>query len=279
MNEKYLPIGTVCTLKGKNKKVMVTGFYSVEFNGNLKINDYFGCVYPEGMLKPEAMGTFNHSDIEKVDFIGYINEEQEKFKKLLNKLTNNTDESKNEDWVLASNEAYSKILFDENGVVVLAEPAPEVNKKDEIRFDKNGFVVSVETNKQNNPFYQNYDSVEQSKEVSNSIINNNLDDKIDSKMFEEQKKSLNKIEFDENGFVVSVKEEKSMNQYKFDENGILISIGEEKIEDDVPPIGPGLPGYVEPVPPIGPGLPGYVAPKQEQSNYKFDENGVVVEVN
>ena len=40
MNEKYLPIGTICTLKGKNKKVMIVGVYGVEFNGNLKINDY-----------------------------------------------------------------------------------------------------------------------------------------------------------------------------------------------------------------------------------------------
>lgn len=47
------------------------------------------------------------------------------------------------------------------------------------------------------------------------------------------------------------------------------------VEEDIPPIGPGLPGYVEPetakvsepnvtseedIPPIGPGLPGYVAP-------------------
>ncbi len=51
---------------------------------------------------------------------------------------------------------------------------------------------------------------------------------------------------------------------------------ETNVEEDVPPIGPGLPGYVEPttieenvptveqeeddIPPIGPGLPGYVAP-------------------
>ncbi len=69
---------------------------------------------------------------------------------------------------------------------------------------------------------------------------------------------------------------------------------EESI-DSIPPIGPGLPGYVAPqpeiedianIPPIGPGLPGYVEPKVEESNIqleqninngiKFDENGVVI---
>ena len=41
MEQKYLPIGSVCTLKGKNKKVMITGYYSVEFNGNFKISKQF----------------------------------------------------------------------------------------------------------------------------------------------------------------------------------------------------------------------------------------------
>ena len=50
MIDKYLPIGTVCTLKGNNKKVMVIGFFSVEYNGNIKMYDYQGCSYPEGIL-------------------------------------------------------------------------------------------------------------------------------------------------------------------------------------------------------------------------------------
>lgn len=48
------------------------------------------------------------------------------------------------------------------------------------------------------------------------------------------------------------------------------------VEEAIPPIGPGLPGYVAPqvdqatedsvnIPPIGPGLPGYVAPQVEQA--------------
>ncbi len=79
--------------------------------------------------------------------------------------------------------------------------------------------------------------------------------------------------------------------------------GQDKAEpklEDIPPIGPGLPGYVAPateskeekkedvkledIPPIGPGLPGYVAPQvnteenktDKKDELKFDENGVVV---
>ena len=227
MNKKYLPIGSVCTLKGKSKKVMITGFYSVGFNGNLRINDYCGCAYPEGLLLPETVCTFNHSDIEKVDFVGYKNDEQEKFEQLLNRLTNNVNENSEDDWVLASNKSYSKILFDENGVVVLAEPVVENVKKEKINFDENGIVISV-GEQQENPFYKNYDS----KEYPNNIVDNEDIFKkteegetlIDNKELDKQKKLLNQIEFDENGIVVAVKSEKPKERYKFDENGILISV-------------------------------------------------------
>ena len=81
MESKYLPIGSVCTIKGKSRKVMITGYYSIKFNGNLRINDYKGCIYPEGLLISDQTCSFNHSDIEKVDFVGYKNEDQEIFQK------------------------------------------------------------------------------------------------------------------------------------------------------------------------------------------------------
>jgi len=57
----------------------------------------------------------------------------------------------------------------------------------------------------------------------------------------------------------------------------------------VPPVGPGLPGYVAPapvepaVPPVGPGLPGYVAPAPVEpapivDGIQFDANGKVIAV-
>mgnify|MGYP004614868927 CR=1 FL=1 len=305
MNEKCLPIGTVCTLKGKNKKVMITGFYSVEFSGNLKIKDYCGCVYPEGLLLPEQTCSFNHTDIEHIDFKGYTNQEQLVFERRLKGLTGDEEAAAAEfhaknDMVLASNKSYSKLLFDENGVVMIAEEA-----KTPVKSSKQESVkLEVE-----NPFHKEYATssapVSAKPSADWKIFNNGLAFSEDgtvvadaTNLEEKKKQSLNDIKFDENGVVVAVNtvDEVSSNfkanasNIKFDENGVVIS--EEKA---IPPIGPGLPGYVEPkqesnikfdengvvvseeeaIPPIGPGLPGYVEPHQE-SNIKFDENGVVV---
>lgn len=261
--EKYLPIGSVCTLKGKNKKVMITGYYSVEFKGNLTIKDYVGCAYPEGLLLPELTCNFNHDDIENIDFIGYINEEQEKFKGLLNRLTGNVSEEekakefhKNNDMFLTSNASYSKLLFDENGVVMIAETAkPEVkeNKTLEYTFDENGVVISVNNyDNVSNPFkYNSENSPKVVQQNDWSILN---DKKIDNSNELENRKTieLNKIEFDENGVVISVGSSESNNNktYEFDENGVVVSVGTVKNESSTE--------------------------DKKIPNYKFDENGVVI---
>lgn len=191
MSVKYLPIGTICTLKGKHRKVMITGFYSVEFNGNLKINDYSGCSYPEGLLFSGSVCTFNHSDIENIDFMGYESEAQIKFNSLLKRLTENeVEQKKSDNWVLASSKSYSKLLFDENGVVVLAEP---VKSQNEVKLAEEKVVDISNNSKVENPFYTDYSSISKKNEV-------NLDEKIFGK-------------------------------YKFDENGILISIENSEYEE------------------------------------------------
>ena len=218
MEEKYLPIGSVCTLKGKNRKMMITGYYSVEFNGNLKIKDYLGCIYPEGMLLPDQTASFNHKDIEKIDFLGYKNKEFETFMNMFDKLTGNEKDRqkseykvpKSDDMILTSSNSYSKLLFDENGVVMIAEPvAQEPKSKDLIKFDKDGYVISVDAEKDvENPFYKEYQNTLNDKNTKSDNWN-----------------IFNKIEFDENGVVISVGEkEEPSEQYKFDENGILISV-------------------------------------------------------
>lgn len=268
--EKYLPIGSVCTLKGKNKKVMITGFYSVVFNGNLKITDYSGCTYPEGLLLPELTCNFNHSDIEEVNFIGYLNDDQKKFNNMLKRLTNDeTKEYTKDDWILSSGNSYSKILFDENGVVVLAEPIVEEKKlNNNIKFDENGVVIADDSAKVNNPFYKSYeDVVSLPINNENNIFSNVEFDEngvvVSTETFDSQKKeSLNKIEFDENGVVistgVSTRPEEVETNYEFDENGTVVAIGER--QEDISPIGPGLSENVE----------------SKEVNYKFDENGTVV---
>ena len=277
MEQKYLPIGSVCTLKGKNKKVMITGYYSVSFSGNLKINDYKGCAYPEGMLLPEFACSFNHTDIEKIDFVGFKNEEQETFKGLLNRLTGNVDEEsaaefhKENDMFLTSNSTYSKLLFDENGVVMIADPVIEQPKEiktsdwKNIKFDENGYVISTGNDEDiNNPFHKEYEVNEQKEE-------NNTDWKIfnkiefdengtvvstDDNVSDKKEEMLSEIKFDENGTVISVKgedlkQEQGFEQYRFDENGTLIALGNVEMGEEK------------------------ISSPQNQE-FQFDENGVVV---
>lgn len=276
MEQKYLPIGSVCTLKGKNKKVMVTGYYSVSFSGNLKINDYMGCAYPEGMLLPEFVCSFNHTDIESVDFVGFKNEEQETFKGLLNRLTGNTDEEsaaefhKDNDMYLTSNSTYSKLLFDENGVVMIADPVveqpQEIKTADwkSIKFDENGYVISTGSDEDiNNPFHKEYETNEQKEEkTADWKIFNKLEFdengtvvSTDDNITDKKEEMLNEIKFDENGTVISVKgedlkQEQSFDQYRFDQNGTLIALGNVEMEENV-------------------SLP-------QKQEFQFDENGVVI---
>ena len=287
MEQKYLPIGSVCTLKGKNKKVMVTGYYSVEFNGNLKIKDYMGCVYPEGMLLPEQTCIFNHTDIEKVDFLGLKNDEFYIFKNLLNRLTGNEKSEeekaaefhKENDMFLTSSSTYSKLLFDENGVVMIADPVEQPKKEMEkpswnnIKFNESGTVVSIDEEDVQNPFYKEFENIkvpEQKHSSEWNIFNKIEFDEngtvISVEENKEENNQLSKIEFDENGTVIAVnsdtlKEKNDLSKYKFDENGTLIAVEEDEEE----------------IPAIGPGLPGYVAPENKKvSNYSFDDDGNLV---
>ena len=63
IGKKFLPIGTVVMLKGGTKRVMITGFCSIEGNNMNKMWDYSGCMYPEGFLSSKQTCLFNHEQI------------------------------------------------------------------------------------------------------------------------------------------------------------------------------------------------------------------------
>ena len=77
--DKYLPIGTVCRLKGGKKYVMIGGFCPVSKESDT-IPDYIGIVYPEGIITNEVTLYFNHDQIEEVVFLGFSNDEDKEFK-------------------------------------------------------------------------------------------------------------------------------------------------------------------------------------------------------
>ena len=78
-DERFLPIGTVCKLAKGEKKIMITGYLVSDEKKPDSYYDYSGCVFPEGVLNPKINLLFNHDQIEKVYFKGYINEESEEF--------------------------------------------------------------------------------------------------------------------------------------------------------------------------------------------------------
>ncbi len=80
---KFLPIGTVVLLKGAKKRLMITGFCSFDEAKKDKAYDYTGCLYPEGIISSKQMALFNHSQIEKVFYLGLRDEEEKQFKQNL----------------------------------------------------------------------------------------------------------------------------------------------------------------------------------------------------
>lgn len=82
-NEKFLPIGTVVLLKGAKKRLMITGFCSYDEEKRDKAYDYTGCLYPEGIITSKQMALFDHSQIEKIFYLGYSDDEDKAFKKAM----------------------------------------------------------------------------------------------------------------------------------------------------------------------------------------------------
>ena len=84
MKEKTcLPIGSVVLLKDGKKRVMVYG-RKVKANGEEKVYDYLGCLYPEGALNSKNVILFDHEQIQMVYFIGFQDLEEIAFRQALN---------------------------------------------------------------------------------------------------------------------------------------------------------------------------------------------------
>lgn len=247
MEEKYLPIGSVVTVKGLNKKIMIIGYYSLEYQNSVKIYDYVGCNYPEGMLLKNNMFSFNHSDIVSCDFVGFKDATYETLNKNLNNQLNTDtkgmDQPKN----------FLNLKFDENGVVVYEELSP-VKKAPEV-------VKSIPVA---NPFDAKVDAPETKSETP--VMKNDF-------------------KFDENGFVIednTVKENKkdieSNFKYTFDENGFVIGeerVGEEKKEANETKAGNVQYLFDENGFVVGEQPVGTPNKNEEIPKYTFDENGVV----
>lgn len=255
MKEKYLPIGTVVTVPNVAKKVMITGYYAIEYQNAVKIYDYEGCVYPEGSLAKNSVIAFNHSDITNVDYMGY---EGESFGVL-----NNILKTQQTSGDVEATKPFVNLQFDENGVVVYEELS---DKKVEPKIVKNFVAQDVK-----NPF-EMPSVAPAAANVSAPIVNNNFTFDANGVVLEDNTVKENtadiesnfRYEFDANGVVLSetpVNEAPAVAttpsptsnvQYQFDANGVVV--GEIPVGGDVAPVAPTSGGV----------------------QYQFDENGVVI---
>ncbi len=78
-NKKYLPIGTVVLLKDATKRIMIAGYCVTTIGETTKVWDYCGYRYPEGFGQKADLRMFDHSEIEKIVYLGLINEEEKAF--------------------------------------------------------------------------------------------------------------------------------------------------------------------------------------------------------
>ena len=80
--KKLLPVGSVIQVKESDKKLTIIG---ILMNNNGVKYDYIAVLFPEGYLDPQHLYVFNHEDIEKVCFLGYMNSEYQLFRGTLSK--------------------------------------------------------------------------------------------------------------------------------------------------------------------------------------------------
>lgn len=179
MDEKFLPIGSICTIKASNRKVMIMGYFALDYAEKVKLYDYKGCVYPEGTLGATRI-CFNHSDILSIEYMGYVDSNFTLFNRRLN--------NQQVDKVINNDTIFANFEFDENGVVVFAQPSVETKKEESV------VQSTISANKQsniNNPFYKAM--------VYEPTV-------VEEKKPDEETKDwpiFNNIQFDENGVVVS----------------------------------------------------------------------------
>ena len=131
MLNKYLPLGTVCLLKGAKTKVMIIGYNKNNYKRHI-LYDYIACEYPNGISSKKDKMYFLHNKIDKVFFIGYNDSEQ---KKLLEKFNSELKRKSN----------------DINNVVINEKKKETVQintlKKDEVIKEEKIFKVSEEMQK------------------------------------------------------------------------------------------------------------------------------------
>lgn len=82
--EKYLPIGSIVTLKDSRLKFMIIGYCKNIRIDKYKENDYTACIYPLGIVNLKETLAFKHEQIKDIYYLGYNDKLTKKLNKILN---------------------------------------------------------------------------------------------------------------------------------------------------------------------------------------------------
>ena len=85
--KNLLPLGSVVLVKEATKSLIIVGTRQKDNEG--KKYDYVACLFPEGYINAEMFFLFNHEDIEKVRFVGYIDSEVQVYEQKIRELEEN----------------------------------------------------------------------------------------------------------------------------------------------------------------------------------------------
>ena len=100
---KYLPIGSVCSIKNSDVDVMVIGYCFKK--GTIKF-DYIGVTHPVGLITKKNFVGFDNKDIDEVLFRGY---ETEKYTSFIDNLDKKMNEINNEDENMSLDDMLKKV--------------------------------------------------------------------------------------------------------------------------------------------------------------------------
>jgi len=217
MNNKYLPIGSVCNINNDSELLMIVGFKK---NGK----DYEGLHFPEGTNSTKENVYFNHDEINELYALGYKNADSKSFSKELldgsNTYTFTVETSSSNASIV------DKYFFDENGVIVSdnsVQTKSEENNSifNKYEFDENGVIISdnsisSNTEENNDNIFNKYVFDE-----NGVVIAENRPAVEPTKV--EDIPTFGEIEFDSNGVVVSSNDKKPTSRFEFDENGIIVA--------------------------------------------------------
>lgn len=108
MFERTLPIGSVVSLYGAEKRLMILGYLKYLKGDDTRVYDYCGCTFPEGYLDSESTAVFDHRDIEHIYALGFQDEVQFGFRERLMQILEERDEVSEEKENEAEEEAEAK---------------------------------------------------------------------------------------------------------------------------------------------------------------------------